>query len=366
MEWFISAQYSGTMEVVDSVSDPRGSFPAIPEIADPDLCPFNDDSSLVQMLDDLQEGTLLSLLEDDHLFSDLRDCPLSPGGLGEPLSCLNGGADELNSDCFNALEELFGEHGELVEFGSKERDTAGFSGSEVEVSSSGATLKGSGAVETPPDDGSTNVCRSEESVSGKLRDVGTHSQSQPVALPKVNSSSLVLAAGTPSLRKRALRSCEKVAGCKKPRVMSHTKGTAAVRSYSGSDSDIGSTDSDSTDFEAPPPKKGVSGSQAECSGCPAVADTSSPKYLLTCVQHDHCYALQLQEGAPGGQSSPLSVGDTSIEEGSNSDTGTHTVHTLYTHCTHTVHTLYTHCTHIVHTHYTHLLHAHPAGKRGVV
>ena len=329
------------MEVADPISDPGGSFPGISEVAAPDtmdqLSPFNNDSSLVQMLDDLQEGTLLSLLEDDHLFSDLRDCPLSPSG--EPLSCLNGGADGLNLDGFNvgiALEELFGGHGELVEFGAKELDSTGFNSSEVEILSSGS---GSSSSLMPPHDGN----KAEELVSGKLRDGETQLQSQlPVPLSKVNSSSSVLAASPlppPTLRKRAPRSCEKASGCKKPRVMmSLGKGTAAVRSYSGSDSDISSTDSDSTEFDAPP--KGVSGLQAGCSGRPVVvADTSSPKSLLACVQHDHCYALRLQEHPPGGQSSPLSVGDTSIEEGNNSDTGTHT-HT----CTHT-HT-HTH-THIV-------------------
>ena len=324
---FTSAQHSDTLEAMDSVSGPDGSFPAIPELADPDTMDLNplNDSSLTQILDELQEGTLLSLLEDDHLFSDLRDCPLSP--TLEPLSCLNGGADGVNLDSFDAglaLEELFGEHCELVEFGSRVLDTASFNGrSEVESVSSDLMVKAS-SITVTPDEGD----KPEKPDSVILGGSKPEPQSQPsVPLPKVTSSGTVMANSAPStLRKRALKSCEKAPGCKKPRV-SHSKGTAAMRPSSGSDSDISSTDSDSVELAAP---KALSRSYAKCSGRPAVASTADPKYLLTCVKHDHCYTMQLREDTPGGQSSPLSVGDTSIEEGNNSDAGTCTHIHIYT------------------------------------
>ena len=69
------------------------------------------DSSLSSMMDDLQEGTLLSLLEDCDLFSYLKDCPLSPTDVTKGECGV-----EVNNDDFD-LSELFGDHMELVEYG---------------------------------------------------------------------------------------------------------------------------------------------------------------------------------------------------------------------------------------------------------
>ena len=84
--------------------------PPLAEMAD--LNPL-DDSSLSTILMDLQEGTFLSLLEDDHLFSDLKSCPLSPGCDTASISSWDSG-----------LEALFGDHCEPVECGMRELDAS--------------------------------------------------------------------------------------------------------------------------------------------------------------------------------------------------------------------------------------------------
>ena len=70
-----------------------------------------DDSSLSSLMDDLQEGTLLSLLEDCDLFSYLKDYPLSATDVAQGECGV-----EVNNDDFD-LSELFGDHMELVEYG---------------------------------------------------------------------------------------------------------------------------------------------------------------------------------------------------------------------------------------------------------
>lgn len=72
-----------------------------------------DDSALSSLMDDLQEGTLLSLLEDSDLFSYLQDYPLSPT---DALAAVHDG--EATGNDFD-LAELFGDHMELVEYGCK-------------------------------------------------------------------------------------------------------------------------------------------------------------------------------------------------------------------------------------------------------
>ena len=70
------------------------------------------DLALSSMLDDLQEGTLMSLLEDSDLFSCLQDYPLSPGGDADAAR-----AGEETGDDFD-LSELFGDNMEFMDFDS--------------------------------------------------------------------------------------------------------------------------------------------------------------------------------------------------------------------------------------------------------
>ena len=70
------------------------------------------DLALSSMLDDLQEGTLMSLLEDSDLFSCLQDYPLSLGGDADVARA--GGA---TGDDFD-LSELFGDDMEFMDFDS--------------------------------------------------------------------------------------------------------------------------------------------------------------------------------------------------------------------------------------------------------
>ena len=58
------------------------------------------DTALSSMLDEFEEGTLLSLLEDSDLFSCLQDFPLSPSGR---LDADNTASDDMD------LSELFGD-----------------------------------------------------------------------------------------------------------------------------------------------------------------------------------------------------------------------------------------------------------------
>ncbi len=238
-----------------------------------------DDSSLNAFLEDLQEGTFLSLLQDDKLFSDLKSCPLSPSK-GTPL-----GDESISfSSSGFPFEELFGNHGELVECGIRELGASSYF-QDCEDPSAATTETGNNS----------------ELYTGKFLQTSTpleemdltcsrKAPSRSLATPKERSSSRL--GGRSASRKR-------------PRV-THVRDLS-----SESDSDISSTDSEATEgleFFVQPEKR----SKQDCPG-----RSQEAGYLLSCVQHDHCYTSCMTGNGKTAEDGSVD----SNEEGSSSDAG---------------------------------------------
>ena len=285
--------------------------------------PVND-ASLNALLADLHEGTLLSLMEDHDLFSDLTAYPLSPCEAG------SGAADLSSNDL--GLKELLGDQWQLSDFELNSQSLElpsplGLNDCDVAKLAKG---KSEGLLVPSFQDGYASgkqnscadvhvtpreaflmqtTCTSEtahsQSESGSLSpcEVG---ESMPVPVTQQQQ--------TPSftiMREDSLVPCRK-----RLKVSRHQRDLSS----SGSDSDISSSnDSDVMECEElGEPRVGAHRGMA-----PVV---TSHKHLLACVQHDHPYATSQHPSR--GQRSPVFTdrGDAGMEEGSNSDAGTYIVY----------------------------------------
>ncbi len=248
-----------------------------------DMGNFNplEDSSLSAFLEDLQEGTFLSLLQDDRLFSDITDCPLSP-----TKAMLEGNETVSLADGGFPFEDLFGDHGELVEFGIRELD---------------ARLQ---ECEVPLD----AVMDADSGVSRKYLQTGS-------SCDRNGSRKSPSRSGTTSKERGSSRQATRSGSRKRPRV-THLKDPS-----SESDSDISSTDSEAMEalecFVQP-----------EKRSKPDLLERAQESgHLLRCVQHDHSYMSAHGDAGVGGtENGSCSVRQRSMErdsneEGSSSDTG---------------------------------------------
>ena len=281
--------------------------------------PVND-ASLNALLADLHEGTLLSLMEDHDLFSDLTAYPLSPCEAG------SGAADLSSNDL--GLKELLGDQWQLGDFeldgqslelpsplGLNDCDVAKLAKGKSEgllvpsFQESYASEKQNSCADVTPREAflmqTTSETAHSQSESGNLspREVG---ESMPVPVTQQQQ--------TPSftiMREDSLVPCHK-----RVKVSRHQRDLSS----SGSDSDISSSnDSDVMECEEfGEPRVGAHRGMA-----PVV---TSHKHLLACVQHDHPYATSQHPSR--GQRSPVFTdrGDAGMEEGSNSDAGTYIVY----------------------------------------
>lgn len=127
---------------------------------------------------------------------------------------------------------------------------------------------------------------------------------------------------------------------------------------SGSESDVSSNDSDTTDQtsrfdQLQPPRKRHRPSTLHSPPPPTVATTAGGGrgrlgHLVRCVQHDHCYASSATSSPRGQRSSAGSEGDVSVEEENSSDPGEASLEASL--CTHVCTCVY-HCTFpLVHEH----------------
>ena len=284
--------------------------------------PVND-PSLNALLANLQEGTLLSLMEDHDLFSDLNAYPLSPceGGSGM--------GDQSSNDL--DLKELLGDQWQLVDLelndqslelplplGSNDCDVAKLAKGKSEGllvpnfqddyasgkknSCADATLREAFLTQT-----TSETVRSE-----------SESNLSPCEVAEAKPTPVTQQQQAPSftvMREDSLASCRK-----RLKVSRHQRDLSS----SGSDSDISSSnDSDAMECEElGEPQAGVI--RVASRGMAAVA--TGHKHILACVQHDHPYATT--QHPSGGQRSPVFTdgGDAGMEEGSNSDAGTYIVH----------------------------------------
>ena len=278
--------------------------------------PVND-ASLNALLADLHEGTLLSLMEDHDLFSDLTAYPLSPCEAG------SGAADLSSNDL--GLKELLGDQWQLGDFelndqslelpsplGLNDCDVAKLAKGKSEgllvpsFQESYASGKQNSCADVTPREAflmqTTSETAHSQSESGSLspREVG---ESMPVPVTQTPSFTI--------MREDSLVPCHK-----RVKVSRHQRDLSS----SGSDSDISSSnDSDVMECEElGEPRVGAH------RGMPPVV--TSHKHLLACVQHDHPYATSQHPSR--GQRSPVFTdrGDAGMEEGSNSDAGTYIVY----------------------------------------
>ena len=279
--------------------------------------PVND-ASLNALLADLHEGTLLSLMEDHNLFSDLNAYPLSPCEAG------SGAADLSSNDL--GLKELLGDQWQLGDFELNDQSLElpsplGLNDCDVAKLAKGKS-EGLPSFQESYASGKQNSCAdvtSREAFLMQTTSETAHSQSESGSLsPREVDESMPVPVTqqqqTPSftiMREDSLVPCRK-----RLKVSRHQRDLSS----SGSDSDISSSnDSDVMECEElGEPRVGAHRGMA-----PVV---TSHKHLLACVQHDHPYATSQHPSR--GQRSPVFTdrGDAGMEEGSNSDAGTYIVY----------------------------------------
>ena len=282
--------------------------------------PVND-ASLNALLADLHEGTLLSLMEDHDLFSDLNAYPLSPCEAG------SGAADLSSNDL--GLKELLGDQWQLVDFELNDQSLEvpsplGLNDCDVAKLAKGKSegLLVPSFQESYASLSKQNSCADitpREAFLMQTTSETAHSQSEssnlsPREVGELKPASVTQQQQTPSftiMREDGLVPCRK-----RLKVSRHQRDLSS----SGSDTDISSSnDSDVMECEelGEPRMRATRG---------MAAVVTSHKHLLACVQHDHPYATSQHRS--GGQRSPVFTdrGDAGMEEGSNSDAGTYVVH----------------------------------------
>ena len=292
-----------------------------------DANPVND-PSLNALLADLQEGTLLSLMEDKNLFNDLDTYPLSPC---EVNNAVNSTTNLSNNDL--GLDELFGEQWQLVDFGLEDLNTG--QSSEFQLppnlndSDVAKLVKGKSEGLPVPSFQESCALRKQGGTADTTPRATVHDPSRSSLESEPVPVTLVETHPTLFTRKRKQQQQhtaafmnideDNLASCRKTLKASRHRRDP---SSSGSESDISSScDSDVMECEVlRKPRVGV---KATANGG-FVAKMNNHNRLLACVQHDHSYTTSqpFSGDSPGGQGSPASTdADAGMEEGSNSDAG---------------------------------------------